>query len=282
MTKDASFSVEDVVYLTPTGDPLLARLYRPAGKGPFPAAVDIHGGRWCAETRLTNAAIDEALAASGIFVMAPDFRMPPRAQYPLPVADINYGIRWLKRNVDEYDIHLPWIGGLGTSSGAHQLLLNALVPNSPDYTTEAMSEGAGLDAALAYAVICWPVSDPLARYHYAISQKMEIHIQSHHAYWPDEEAMAIGNPQLIVAGGKVTHLPPLLLVQGSHDVILTPDMAERFASVYQAAGGRLVLQKFDGQGHTFITKDPHSPASRQALHIINDFIHAQTDRATEK
>ena len=80
----AGFTTRDVIYHSPGGAPLLARLYIPDGAGPFPAVVGVHGGRWCAETRLTNEPIDQALAASGVFVMALDFRMPPLVKFPLP------------------------------------------------------------------------------------------------------------------------------------------------------------------------------------------------------
>ena len=50
-------------YAKVTGKPMLARLYRPRGRGPFPAIVDVHGGAWVNGDRLNNAAIDEALKA---------------------------------------------------------------------------------------------------------------------------------------------------------------------------------------------------------------------------
>src|SRR6185503_13350754 len=101
-----------------------ARLYRPAG-APKAAMVSVHGGRWVGESRLTNAIIDEALAAAGVLVMAVDIRKPPVAHYPEPVADINFAIRWLKANCDLPEAR---IGGMGTSSGGHQLMLNAMRP----------------------------------------------------------------------------------------------------------------------------------------------------------
>ena len=39
--------VEDVEYIRHGGTPLLARLYRPQGTGPFPIMVELHGGAWC-------------------------------------------------------------------------------------------------------------------------------------------------------------------------------------------------------------------------------------------
>ena len=69
-------------------EPLLARLYQPIGAGPFPALVEVHGGAWASGDRLNNAPLDEALAKSGIVVLAIDFRMPPQFRYPASTADV--------------------------------------------------------------------------------------------------------------------------------------------------------------------------------------------------
>jgi acetyl esterase len=283
-TAPFAVNVEDLAYREAGAQPLLARLYRPAGAGPFPAVVSVHGGRWCAETRLTNAVLDRAMASGGVFVMAIDFRMPPAAHYPEPVADINLAIRWLKHHAHDYGIDPRAIGGIGTSSGGHQLLLNALRPRDPLYRTEpceCVASFAGdptLDATLAYAVICWAVTDPLARYRHALRNAMQVHIDSHHAYWPDEASMARGSPQRIVEEGEATDLPPLLLIQGMGDSVLTPDMATRFEAAYRRAGGDVELVEFENEGHTFITKQPESDASKRALRTMLAFVLEQAAR----
>ena len=94
----ARFEIEtrDIEFLRHGDTPLLARLYRPKGEGPFPALIDVHGGAWASGDRLNNAPLDEALAKSGIAVLAIDFRMPPTHRYPDSIADIHFAIRWLK------------------------------------------------------------------------------------------------------------------------------------------------------------------------------------------
>ena len=266
----AGVQATDIAYHAPDGADLLARIYHPAGPGPFPAVVGVHGGRWCAETRLTNAVLDQALAAAGVLVMALDFRMPPQARYPVPVADINLAIRWLKTHAADWFIDPKRIGGLGTSSGGHQILLNALRPTDPRYAAHKLPGGA--DARLAFVVTGWAVSDPVARYAYARARDMSQHVQAHDAYWPDEAAMEEGSPQHIVERGDATHLPPLLMVQGTADIILTPDMADRFAAAYRAAGGMVRLETFAGAGHTFITKEPASEAAKSATQAILAFV----------
>ena len=151
---------EDLEYHRPAGVPLLARFYRPEGPGPFPAVLEVHGGAWTSGDRFNNVAIAEHLAAHGIAVLSIDFRMPPAARYPDAVADVNFGIRFLKANAERFATRQELVGGLGTSSGGHLLLLNALRPRDTRYASEPLP---GSDASLAFAVACWPVADPLAR-----------------------------------------------------------------------------------------------------------------------
>src|SRR5215471_7802502 len=106
---------EDLEYLHPAGTtPLLARHYRPEGDGPFPAVLEVHGGAWTSGDRLNNVAIGEYLAARGIVVLSIDFRMPPAVRYPETVADVNFGICFLKANAGRFATRADLIGGLGT------------------------------------------------------------------------------------------------------------------------------------------------------------------------
>jgi len=267
----ADIEVKDVEYLRHPGGPLLARLYLPAK--PRTAIVSLHGGRWTRESRLTNAVIDEALARDGALVMALDIRMPPVARYPDCLADINFAIRWLKQRASDISVPMDTVGGIGTSSGGHQMMLSAMRPHDPRYA--ALPGPAGFDASLAYVIACWPVLDPLARYRMAKAKGMDDHVAAHHAYWPDEAAQAEGNPQMMLDRGEAVALPPALLIQGTGDVILPPDMADKFAAAYRKAGGAIELRKFDGQPHTFITKEPAASASREAIEAIKAFVRAR-------
>jgi acetyl esterase len=71
-------------------------------------------------------------------------------------------------------------------------------------------------------------------------------------------------------------LPPALLIQGTKDANVTPDMADRFAAAYAKAGGKMLLKKYEGQPHAFIPQAPTAPASVEALQLIIDFIQRQT------
>jgi acetyl esterase len=278
MSPSFDVEIEDLAYARPGGPPLLARLYKPKGPGPFPGVVEVHGGAWTLNDRLTNTPIHQPLAESGVVVMAIDFRMPPDAMYPASLQDINAAVRWLKANGAAYDTRLDLVGLLGTSSGGHQAMLSALRPNDPLF---APAETAGgHDAKVAFVALCWSVLDPLARYRMVQDKGIERLVNAHHAYWPTVEDMAAGNPQLILERGDPSERPPVLLLQGTNDDNLTPDMADRFAAAYRAAGGAITLEKFPGEPHAFIGKDPASANSRRAIGLIIDFVHTKAKTGT--
>jgi acetyl esterase len=78
------FDVEDIEYLRHGDKPLLARVFRPRGEGPFPALVECHGGAWCLSDRTTECLRHEAMAKNGIVSIALDFRSGNEDPYPSP------------------------------------------------------------------------------------------------------------------------------------------------------------------------------------------------------
>jgi len=257
---------------------LAARLYQPDGPGPFPAVVEVHGGAWTSGDRFSNVAIDTALATAGVVVLALDFRMPPGGVYPAAVADVNYGVRWLKAHAGEFGSRPDLVGGIATSSGAQTLLLVALRPNDPRYATIPLAESPVIDATLSFVAVGWPIANPLARYRMAKEKGNDKLVASHDQYWRSEAAMAEGNPQLILERGEaIKNLPPLLIVQGTNDDNVTPDMADNFTASYRDAGGSVELHKFAGQPHSFI-KDPVGSAGMEALGFITRFVLKQGSR----
>ena len=277
MAAPYEIDVEDVEFACPDGVPLLARLYRPRGPGPFPGVVEVHGGAWTMNDRITNHDIHVPLAKSGVVVMSIDFRMPPVAMYPASSVDINFGVRWFKANAERQSVAVDKIGIVGTSSGGHQAILAAMRPRDPRYSALLLPVGGdGIDASVSYTAVCWPVVDPLARYEMVKANGNERLIEAHHAFWPDAVAMDEASPQGMLDRGEAVGLPPTLLIQGTKDDNIGPVMTDRFVESYRKAGGQLQYEVFEGAVHAFIVKDPAADIAQRAVRLIIDFVHAQT------
>jgi dipeptidyl aminopeptidase/acylaminoacyl peptidase len=90
--------------------------------------------------------------------------------------------------------------------------------------------------------------------------------------------MAEGSPQLILERGEPVSTPPALIMQGTADDNLTPDMARNFAAAYRRAGGTIAYHEFAGEPHAFIPRNPTSSNALEALRLIVEFIHRESGR----
>lgn len=263
----------DVPYRSDAGYSLLARIYRPRGAGPFPLLIDVHGGAWCKGERTQNELMDRAIATAGLVVVAIDFRLGPTHPYPASLTDINYAIRWAKAHAAEFDAAADRVGGLGSSSGGHQILLSALRPTDPAYAVIPLEEAPEVDARLAYVVACWPVIDPLARYEYAKEAGRIELVESSEGFFRSVDNMIAGNPQTLVDRGAAIDRPPVLIVQGTADGNVPMSIPERFAASYRAAGGSVDLAVFPDEPHSF--GNTPGPASDRAIGLMREFIARQ-------
>ena len=274
--------VEDVEYLRRGETPLLARLFRPRGNGPFPVMVELHGGAWVNGTRENGNTANEALAKNGVIVAALDFRVPPEASYPASLADIHYGVRWCKTQAEGWNGIPDKVGAMGTSSGAHQAMLLGMRPNDARYSAIPMSNGArAVDGALGCVIMVSPVIDPLGRYHYAKGLRDDVKppesvgertAAMHDMYWVTEEAMAEAAPARILAGGERTELPPTLCLARDYEAAHPRPDLDEFIAQYRKAGGRLDVTIFDGEGEG-VLRDLATEVAQQALEQMTAFIH---------
>jgi acetyl esterase len=273
MTNTTQYEVEerDVEYQRLAGKPRLLRIYQPKGAGPFPTIIDVHGGAWHNGDRMNNAGVDRALAATGIVVVAVDFRQPPEAGYPASVCDVNLATRWLKAHAKEFNGRTT-VGAFGNSSGGHQVVLSGMRPRHAAYSTLALSNSPEVDASLAYVIAAWPVICPLYRFHYAKEINHQEHIKAHIDYWRTEEAMAEGSPQTIVEKDAKVELPPILFLLKANDKNHPLEMQERFIASYKKRGGPIEVHTFEGLPEHRMVPSPDKPETMRFMDIVTAFI----------
>ena len=247
----ATYAVQtrDVEYRRADGEAWLARIYQPQGAGPFPAMLDIHGGAWNNGDRLNNAESDQVIAASGAVVVALDFRDGTAHPYPSSLQDINYATRWLKAHAADFNADPETVGGLGTSSGGHLIMLSAMRPRDPRYAALPLEGASGATADLAYVITCWGVLDPIGRYEMARERGLQNYITNHDNYFGTVETQKEASCVLLLERGEKVELPPALVIQGTADEGVPKGMAEKFVSLYRAAGGNAELTWFKDMPH---------------------------------
>jgi len=255
---------------TARGRQLMARIYQPQGKGPFPALLDLHGGAWNNKDRSANEPMDRALAASGVLVAAIDMTLAPEAPYPASVQDANYGVRWLKWKAAGWQGDASAIGIMGSSTGGYVAELLAMRPRDPRYNAIRLAEAPHLDAGVAYVASRSPISDPFARFHQAEKMKRDHMIQNTKNYFVPWETIHDGNPQEILDRREPVTLRPLLIMQGALDDNVLPALQEKFAASYRAAGGDCQVHVFEGCEHEWVAKP--GPQTDRAHEMVKAFI----------
>ena len=267
----AKFCKEDILYRMVRDTALMATVYRPHVNGPIPFVIDVHGGAWASGNRFNNKTIHHSFAENGIGVFAIEFRLSSEAQFPDPVRDVNYAVRWFRKNLDNLNIETKLIGGLGSSSGAQQLGIVATQPTNPLYVIPD-KQLANVDATLDFFIACWPILDPHARYKMAKEKKIDRLIEAHHLYFANPSDMIIGNPYMTIKGGKATHMPPMAIIQGGADANVDHFRADIFAKAYLEAGGQIEVHKYAAQPHTFVENSPEDPDAKDAIIKLENFI----------
>jgi len=268
--KATEFDLSDVEYLRHGSKPLLARVFKPRGEGPFPALVECHGGAWCMSDRMTEHLRHEYMASHGIVSIALDFRSGNEDPYPASVQDINYAVRWAKQNARDLKTRPELIGISGQSSGGHLAMLVAMRPRNPRYSEIALPGSATAhDASVRCVVMSWPVINPLSRYRLAKravaagEEWGKSIVPRHDKYWVNEANMREGNPMLALERGEKVQLPPAIWLQGRGDGVhdykdpesdFPGNEPQRFCANYKKAGGEITLEYIDMDRHT-----GHSP-----------------------
>ena len=254
------------------GRTLMARIYQPKGPGPFPTVLDLHGGAWNRKDRFAEEPMDRALAASGLLVVAVDLTVSPEAPYPACVQDANWSVRWLKANAAKWNGDGSKIGIFGSSSGGHVAELLALRPGDARYNAIPLANATG-DATVAWVATRSPVSNTAARYENAVNRRNEGMMKNNKVFFVPWDSIHESNPQEILERKEAKNLPPLLIMQGALDDNVLPEMQEKFAATYRAAGGVCEYRLFENSVHEWVAEP--GPQTDKARDTVKEFVARQ-------
>jgi acetyl esterase/lipase len=129
-------------------------VYKPQGRGPFPAVVLIHGGCWnhriSAECLSPNAA---QLARAGAAVFNVEYRRigEPQGGYPGMYLDLSRAMEALGANADAFDIDPKRIVVVGHSAGAHLALWVGSRARIPTYSPLFVADALRVRSVVAIA-----------------------------------------------------------------------------------------------------------------------------------
>jgi acetyl esterase/lipase len=111
--------ISGVTYAAPDGTPLVADIYEPKGKGPFPGIVFIHGGGWRTGDRQQLRKQAQYMAERGMVGMAIEYRLAPAHPFPAALEDSKAAVVWLREHAKQYHVDKRKIAAIGSSAGGH-------------------------------------------------------------------------------------------------------------------------------------------------------------------
>ncbi|MFB6483834.1 alpha/beta hydrolase fold domain-containing protein [Streptomyces virginiae] len=255
---------DGITYATTPGyRPRLLDVQVPAGEGPFPAVVWIHGGGWLDGDRryppptVPADLLHGAVLAAGLALVSIDYRHSLEAPFPAQLHDVKAAIRYVRAFATDLDIDPDRIGVWGESAGGHLAALAGLVgPDSPQGAALEGTQGVGSGETGVRAVVDWyGVSDLVTLADHPLPAMPG-------ADFPDPYEALLGagvaeRPDLARAASPVTYAadsnpPPFLLVHGTHDGLVPYSQSEALAAALKSAGGEVTLQPVDGADHIFL------------------------------
>jgi alpha-L-fucosidase 2 len=233
----------DVVYGRAGDVDLKLDVSVPAGEGPFPVAVLVHGGGWSSGSK---AGSDQpggggditpwfALFNRGGYVwFSIDYRLAPAHRWPAQDEDVRAALRWVKAHAAQYRGDASRVVLVGHSAGGH-------------LATFAGVRGEG-DTAVAAVVGFAPVTDLVfdSVHRGGLSASLQMLFGLAKELTPASEApLRAASPSTHVRAG----LPPFLLIQGDADRTVPIAMSRAFQEKMRAAGNTCDLIALPDAGH---------------------------------
>lgn len=130
-------------------------LHLPAGEGPFPVIVLLHGGGFLFGDQrmpIIQPVIDAAVA-KGYAVASVDYRKSSEAIFPAALSDVKAAMRFLRKNAGEYGIDPEQVVLWGESAGAYLALMTALTPEVAELNgdmTENLEQSSAVTALVDF------------------------------------------------------------------------------------------------------------------------------------
>jgi acetyl esterase/lipase len=238
----------------------LGELRLPAGPGPHPVVVVIHGGCWQAPWGLDHIrSFCAALTTEGLATWSLEYRRlgDPGGGWPGTFEDVARGADHLREVAREHPLDLERVVAVGHSAGGHLALWLAGRDRLPPGTSLRGEEPLSLLGVVSLAGI--PDLREGAKREVcgdAIPRLLGGPPAEH------EDRLQLGSPVELLPLGA-----PQRLVCGSLDGIVPPELSSAYATEARRAGDTVAVELVEGAGH-FELVDPASGAWATVLSAV--------------
>lgn len=250
--------IRGVTFAAPEGMPLVLDIHKPRAEGKYPIIVQIHGGSWQRGARTDQETFARYFASHGYVVIAVEYRLAPRWQWPAQLDDINAALAWVRANEVTHEGDADRMAVVGRSAGGQLALVAAYSGRTPVRAVVSFYGPADLTEG-------WndpPKPDPAS-----VRPLLEAFLGGDPSASPVRYTEA---SPVTWASGRV---PPTLQIQGARDHVVRPRFARDLHQRLQAAGSQSVLLEIPWAEHAF-DHVPHGLGGQVSLYYVERFLSA--------
>jgi acetyl esterase len=234
------------------------RVYRPSLATDLPALMFFHGGGFVICNLDTHDRACRMLAnASGCVVISVDYRLAPEHKFPAAAEDAYTATRHVAEHASEFGIDPARIAVGGDSAGGNLATVVALM---------ARDRGG---PALKFQLLIYPVTDftehvtqserDYGQGYFLDTELMDWFADQYFAAEADRH-LPYGSPSKAT---DLRGLPPALVITGECDPLR--DQGEAYAEQMRRAGVPVVLKRYEGMIHPFVSLAGIVDAGREAI-----------------
>jgi acetyl esterase/lipase len=209
---------------------------------PLPCIVVIHGGGWRGGNFKVHVPQIFDFAKQGYVSATVQYRLVPTGRWPAQIEDVKCGVRYLRANAEKYGIDKNRFGAVGFSAGAHLSMLLGVMDEKDGLEGEGGSAG---QSSKVQAVVSYFGPTDLAQKDFPANVNEMIY--GFLGGGPDEKADAFK------AASPINHVDkgdaPILLLQGTKDVLVPYNQAYLMADAMTKAGLAGRVELLLGAGH---------------------------------
>lgn len=247
------------------GEGRRAMFYRPKHAiSPLPCVINFHGGGWVQGNPEQSGWLSSNVAVrNSVVVIAPAYRLAPEDPFPAGVDDCREVVDWVVKNADDLGINPERIAVMGDSAGGNLAAVVSL-----------LARDAGGPEIRAQVLIYpgvemydkWPSEIRNAEAPVLTSRNMRAFAK---LYLGEQYGTEDFRASPIRAESHAD-LPKAFILTAEHDPLL--DNGAHYRDALSAAGVPVRYAEYAGTVHGFMSLPGVSPAAKQALDDIVDFL----------
>ncbi len=237
----------DVPYRTVGGIELRLDAHLPAGAGPHPALLLLHGGAWIAGDKADLRELGRRWARKGYACFAPAYRLAPRHRWPAQIEDCVVAVQFVRAHAQEFGVDGARLGAMGFSAGGHLAAMLAVLDERREVgaADPVQRESTRIQCAVLYFA-----PSLLSRgdeYDFDTRPPPELFGDA------GDDAYASASPVNFVTSDD----PPFLLVHGERDRVVPLEHSILMEEELRTSGVSCELVVVPGGGHgDFLQQDP--------------------------